>query len=63
MHLVMGSLYSLGLLSPFMMSLINKSHPDVSLDDGFFLIPLAILAMCLTMTLSGKVEKAYGPRV
>lgn len=39
MHLVMGSLYSLGLLSPFMMSLINHYHPDVSLDDGFFLIP------------------------
>ena len=62
MHLVLGSVYSFGLLSPYMMSFLAKysGSDKISIDDGFFLLPLAIFSTSITIGLSGFVEKKLG---
>lgn len=62
-HLVLGSVYSFGLLSPYLMSYYRNEHKDVSLDDGFFLVPSAIFSTCLSFTFAGYLDKKYGTRL
>lgn len=63
MHLVLGSVYAYGLLSPYMMSLIHSYHPNVQKDDGFILIPIAILSTAFSFSYAGILDKKYGPRM
>jgi len=65
MHLVLGSIYSFGLLGPYMMSYLHrfpKNRDTISIDDGFFLTPIAVASTAFSFTAAGKLEKKFGPR-
>jgi hypothetical protein len=62
-HLACGTLYSFGLLSPFIVSYLRITDPDIYLDDGFFLLPLGILFMKATIVFGGMFEHRFGPKL
>jgi hypothetical protein len=62
-HLASGTMYSFGLLNPFFISYLNLYDNTLTLDDGFFLLPIGVLFMKLFIIVGGIVEANAGPRV
>ena len=62
-HLVLGSSYSFGLLSPYLMSYLKQFDSKITVSDGFFMLPIILLSIAFTLSFGGLLEKKYGPRL
>ncbi len=62
-HLGCGTVYSFGLLNPFMISYLYLYDNRLLPDDGFFLMPLCILFEKAFVIVGGLIESKAGPRV
>lgn len=62
-QLALGTVYSFGLLNPFMISYLYKFDNRVRPDDGFFLMPLSLLFHNFFVSIGGMIENIIGPRI
>ncbi len=62
-HIALGTIYSYGLLNPFMVSYLYQYNSSIGPDDGFFLMPLSILFEKFFVSIGGLIENKAGPRV
>ncbi len=60
-HLGIGSIYSFGLLNPFMVSYLNSFDSKVTPEDGFFLLPLGLIFLQSFVLIGGLLERRAGP--
>ncbi len=60
-HLGIGSIYSFGLLNPFMVSYLNSFDSKVTPEDGFFLLPLGLIFLQCFVLIGGLLERRAGP--
>lgn len=62
-HLILGSVYSFGLLNPYLISYLKQFNSSIEVDSGFFLLPLAVISTCFSFPYGGYLGKVYGPRL
>lgn len=62
-HLVLGSIYSYTLFSPYLLSYLKSFDSEIKLDSGFWFLPTAISVSTITINLGGYLEKRLGPRM
>lgn len=62
-HIANGSIYSYGVLNPYMISYLYIYNKDIKIDDGFFFLSLGIFAQSLFVVLGGFLERKLGPRM
>jgi Sec-independent protein secretion pathway component TatC len=62
-HLVLGSVYSYTLFSPYLLSYLHSFDDSIVLDDGFWFTPIAIVISTFSIAFGGYLEGKLGPRM
>ncbi len=62
MHFMLGSVYSSGLLSPYLISYLNQ-FDKLELDYGFWFYPSTYVFATLFMYIGGLIEKKFNIRL
>lgn len=62
-HIINGSIYSWGNISIYLISYLRIYQNDLSLREGFFILPFAVFSVSLTLTLGSFLDKKVGPRM
>lgn len=63
MHFNLGSIYSSGLISPYLISYLHSYNEGIHVEDGFWYYPSAYITMSLTCFFGVYIEKRLGARV
>ena len=62
MHIISGTVHVWSSLNVYLISYLREYDPSLTLSTGFFLGPLGVFAISLSMSLGGYLERNYGPR-
>ena len=62
MHLISGSIHVWSSLNVYLISYLMHFSPSLRMYHGFFLAPLGVFSISLSMSLGGFLERNYGPR-
>ena len=62
MHILTGTVHVWSSLNVYLISYLRIYDDSLTLGQGFFIGPLGVFAMCLSMSLGGYLERNYGPR-
>ena len=62
MHLISGSIHVWSNLNVYLISYLMHFSPSLRMYHGFFLAPLGVFSISLSMSLGGYLERNYGPR-
>lgn len=63
MHFMLGSVYSSGLLSPYLISYLKQFDSSLVIDDGFWFYPSTYVLATIFMYVGGLIEKKTNIRM
>jgi hypothetical protein len=59
----MGFVYSWGGLVMYYISYMRETDPTITVNDGFFVMPIMIFTNAITVYAGAASEAKYGPRM
>jgi len=60
---MIGSVFAWGGLANFFISYIRETDPEVTENDGFFIMPIMVLSNAVTIYFGAALEARFNPRL
>lgn len=62
-HLIVGSVYSLTLCAPYLLSYLKSFDDSIHVDDGFWFTPITLLSTTFIINIGSLLELYFPPRM